>query len=88
MDFADTVRASIRGIYCLSPYCWLDTLLKRRESRYPVATNEQKHWRNVRLQLTLYCLLVLSGDCPVPAITPATFLGVPPAVTQNTRHSE
>lgn len=52
MHFADTVRASIRGIYCLSPYCWADTLLKRQESRYPEATNEQKYWRNARLQLS------------------------------------
>ena len=52
MQFADTVKASIRGVYALSPYFWADSYLKRRERVNPVGSEAQQVWRSRRLLLS------------------------------------
>lgn len=52
MQFADTVKTSIRGVYALSPYFWADTYLKRKEFENEEGTAARQVWRNRRLLLS------------------------------------
>jgi hypothetical protein len=52
MQFADTVKAVIRGVYSLSPYFWADSYLKKAEFNFEVGSAEQVKWRTKRLLLS------------------------------------
>ena len=52
MQFADTVKLSIQGIYMLSPYFWVDSYLKKRELSFLEGSEQQKIWRTRRLLLS------------------------------------
>ena len=45
---APAFRELIRWVYRLSPYCWLDSLLKRRENRCGGQPTEWNRWRERR----------------------------------------
>ena len=52
MKFADTVKATIQGVYATSPYFWVDSYLKGKEFQHPEGSEQQKAWRNPRLLLS------------------------------------
>ncbi len=52
MQFADTVKLTIQGIYMLSPYFWVDSYLKKRELSFFEGSEQQKMWRTRRLMLS------------------------------------
>lgn len=52
MPFAELVKLIIQGIYMLSPYCWADSYLKKREFRFQEGSEEQKKWRRWRLLIS------------------------------------
>jgi hypothetical protein len=51
MQFADTVKLTIQGVYSLSPYFWADSYLKKRELAFQEGS-EQQIWRTRRLLLS------------------------------------
>ncbi|WP_290704787.1 hypothetical protein [Amphritea sp.] len=71
MQFADTVKATIRGVYGLSPYLWVDSYLKKREFENTEGTPEQISWRTKRLLLSeRYIVYWLFGSIILFFLTP------------------
>ncbi len=71
MMFAETVKASIKGVYALSPYYWLDSYLKAKESQHDVGSVEQQKWRTKRLLLSeRYIVYWLFGSIALLFLTP------------------
>ena len=52
MQFADTVKSTIQGVYSLSPYFWVDSYLKKREISFTEGSEYQITWRRRRLLLS------------------------------------
>lgn len=52
MQFADTVKSTIQGVYTLSPYFWVDSYLKKQEFSFKEGSEQQKIWRGRRLLLS------------------------------------
>lgn len=52
MQFADTVKSTIQGVYALSPYFWVDSYLQKREFSFTEGSEHQKAWRRRRLLLS------------------------------------
>lgn len=71
MMFAETVKASIKGVYALSPYFWADSYLKYRESEHEAGSSEQQRWRTKRLLLSeRYIVYWLFGAIALLFLTP------------------
>lgn len=52
MQFADTVKSTIQGVYSFSPYFWVDSYLKKREFGFDEGSEERQAWRSRRLLLS------------------------------------
>ncbi|BBB25797.1 hypothetical protein [Amphritea japonica] len=75
MQFADTVKSTIQGVYSFSPYFWVDSYLKKREFGFNEGSEDQQAWRSRRLLLseryivywffTAMALFVLTPVLPV-----------------------
>lgn len=71
MMFAETVKASIKGVYALSPYYWLDSYFKAKECQHDVGSVEQQKWRTKRLLLSeRYIVYWLFGSIALLFLTP------------------
>lgn len=80
MQFTETVKATIRGVYGLSPYFWVDSYLKRKELEHEPDSYEQKVWRTKRLLLSeRYIVYWFFGSIALFLLTPImhTWIAIP-----------
>lgn len=71
MQFTDTVKSAIRGVYSLSPYFWVDSYLKKKELENLEGSSEQKAWRTKRLLLSeRYIVYWFFGSIALFLLTP------------------